>query len=235
MKFLFASLLSLFLFEDSGPEARSAACLVYSPVTKSLLLIDGYCIHPADNNSSVYSWDETTWQKIPAKGPVTKSLSSAALNTDNNEVVVFGGIGKKGYAELHGDTWSFDGQAWNKMETNEIGTRDHHEMVYDEHLHAFVMYGGENSERKMDSSTWLLKGNIWSEMKLKGPGGRYHFGMAYDPARKKVVLYGGFNGRGMQDDTWEFDGEKWEQVLANGPGLRGRFAMAYDGSRKMVI
>ena len=226
----------VFFYTESGqPDARESACLVYSPVTRSLLLIDGYCIHPPDKKSVVYSWDENVWQMIPAHGPDTKTLSSGALNTDNNEIVVFGGIGENGYDDLHGDSWSFNGKAWHKIETNPIGTRDHHKMVYDQDLHAFVMYGGENSERKMDSSTWLLQGNKWTELKVDGPGGRFHFGMAYDPQRKKVVLYGGYNDRGLQQDTWEFDGTKWEQIITTGPGPRGRFAMAYDGSRKMVV
>ena len=235
MKFLFACFVSILLYSSEGPDARESACLVYSPVTRSLLLIDGYCAHPNDNRSNVYSWNERAWSKIVAEGPDTKTLSSGALNTDNNEVVVFGGIGKNGYDDLHGDTWSFDGKVWHKVQTNPIGTRDHHKMVYDQELHSFIMYGGQNTERKMDSSTWMLKGNTWTELKIKGPGARFHFGMAYDPLRKKVVLYGGYNEKGLQEDTWEFDGQKWELVTTNGPGPRGRFAMTYDGSREMVV
>ena len=236
MKFLYASLVAaMFYYDAEAPDARESACLVYSPVTQSLLLIDGYCKHPRDGKSNVYSWDETGWKKIVASGPGTKTLSSGTLNKDNNEVVVFGGIGEKGYEDLHGDTWSFDGKTWHQLNTNDIGTRDHHKVVYDQQLHAVVMYGGQNTERKFDSSTWLLRGNTWTELKIEGPGARFHFGMAYDPQRKKVVLYGGYNEAGLQQDTWEFDGNKWEQITTDGPGPRGHFAMTYDGSRKMVV
>src|SRR4029079_18902816 len=110
---------AMFYYDAEAPDARESACLVYSPVTQSLLLIDRYCKHPRDGKSNVYSWDETGWKKIVASGPGTKTLSSGTLNKDNNEVVVFGGIGEKRYEDLHGDTWSFDGKTWHQLNTND--------------------------------------------------------------------------------------------------------------------
>ena len=191
-------------------------------------------IYPAEDND-VYSWDGKAWGKIKAQGPPAKTLSSGALNGSTGDVCIFGGIGKKGYQELYGDTWRFDGNDWRSLKTNNIGTRDHHKMVYAQHLRCFVLYGGFNGRRERDSSTWILQNSRWSELHLKGPGSRYHFGMAYDAFRKKVVLYGGYNYAGIQKDTWEFDGQKWKKVSEEGPGNRGRFCMAYDTERKMVI
>lgn len=233
--FAFALLSILFSYQDIQPGPRQAACFIYSPVTKSLLLIDGFTIHPPDGKSIVFGWNNEHWDKISVEGPDTKTLSSGALSSDNNKIVVFGGIGKNGYTDLHGDTWEFDGTSWQKLETNDIGTRDHHKMVYAQNIHAFVMYGGQNSQRKGDSSTWLLQANKWSELKITGPGIRYHFGMAYDPFRKKVLLYGGLNESGLQKDTWEFDGKNWSMITKEGPGSRSRFAMVYDPERKMVL
>lgn len=217
------------------PDARVTGNLIYSAITHSLLLIDGYTQHPADGKNSVYSWNGKVWEKINASGPDTKSLSTAALNTNTNEVVVFGGVGSKDYESLYGDTWSFNGKQWREIKTNNIGTRDHCRMVYDAQLDAFVMYGGQNEKRNNDSSTWILKNGQWQELKIEGPGSRFHFGMAYDPLRHKVVLYGGYNSTGLQQDTWEFDGVAWKHITNDGPGLRGRFSMTYDESRKMVI
>ena len=201
-----------------------------------MLLIDGYTSHPTDGTNNVYSWDGKDWKKIPASGPDSKSLSSAALDTKNNKIVVFGGIGNKGYQSLHGDTWTFDGSQWQQVATNDIGTRDHDKMVYVANLDAFVMYGGQNHERVNDSSTWILKDGQWKELKIAGPGSRIHFGMVYDPHRNKVILYGGYNGgRDLLQDTWEFDGKQWKQVTTEGPGPRGRLTMVYDESRKLSI
>src|ERR1051326_7672576 len=234
--FLFVLAANLVFTEpNEQPDARVTANFIYSPKTNSLLLIDGYTKHPPDGRNNVYSWDGKEWKKISASGPDTKSLSTGALNTKNNNVVVFGGIGAKGYESLHGDTWEFDGMQWQQINTNSIGTRDHDKMVYASALDAFVMYGGQDTKRDGDSATWLLKNGEWKELKIAGPGDRFHFGMVYDPLRKKVVLYGGYNKKGLQSDTWEFDGEKWKLVTTEGPGPRGRFSMVYDESRKMSI
>ena len=238
MKYALLFLLATDFFytnNDDLPDARVSASLIYSPETKTLLLIDGYSKHPAEGINNVYSWDGKKWKKISASGPDSKSLSVAALNIKNNKVAVFGGIGNKGYESLHGDTWEFDGKQWQQVNTNDIGTRDHDRMVYSASLDAFVMYGGQNTKRENDSSTWILKDNKWKELKITGPGGRFHFGMVYDPNRGKVVLYGGYNRQGLQQDTWEFDGTKWELITTEGPGPRGRFSMVYDESRKMSV
>ncbi len=226
-----------FFRADKGdlPDARVTANLIYCPRTASLLLIDGYSKHPADGMNNVYSWDGKKWKKIIASGPDSKSLSVAAFDTKNNKIVVFGGVGSKGYESLCGDTWEFNGKQWQQLKTNDIGTRDHDKMVYAANLDAFVMYGGQNQKRDNDSSTWILKDREWKELKIAGPGSRFHFGMVYDPSRNKVVLYGGYNSQGLQQDTWEFDGERWQLITTEGPGLRGGFSMVYDESRKMSI
>jgi len=225
----------MYTADDEKPDARVTANLVYSPNTKTLLLIDGYTKHPADGKNNVYSWDGKEWKKIYAAGPETKSLSTAALDTKSKNIVVFGGVASKGYQSLRGDAWQFNGMQWQQVNTNNIGTRDHDKIVYAANLDAFVMYGGQNEQRATDSSTWILKNGEWKEMKIEGPGSRFHFGMCYDAARQKVVLYGGYNLQGLQQDTWEFDGTKWKKITIEGPGPRGRFSMVYDESRKLVI
>jgi hypothetical protein len=97
-----------------------SANFIYSPQTASLLLIDGYSKHPADSMNNVYSWDGEKWKKIPASGPDSKSLSVAALNTKNNNIVVFGGVGSKGFQSLHGDTWEFERNKWVKVFDNGV-------------------------------------------------------------------------------------------------------------------
>lgn len=217
------------------PEARETAILCYSPTMHAMLLFDGYAIRPANGRNSVWKWNGVKWEEIDAEGPKTKTLSSGGFDTKKNVAVIFGGIGPKGYDELTGDTWMFDGNQWSKINTNNIDTRDHHKMVYASHLDAFVLYGGINSQRKNDSTTWILKNGIWDSLKIPGPGARFHFGMAYDASRKKVVLYGGYNGISLNQDTWEFDGNKWEKINVEGPGPRGRSVMTYDPDKKMVI
>ena len=219
----------------SNPGPRESANLIYFPPTKKMVLVDGFVLHPDSGRNEVWSWDGNNWTVQENKGPDTKTLSSGAFDSKLRQIVVFGGVGKRGYESLHGDAWAFDGNNWKKENTNPIGTRDHHKMVYADHLDAFVMYGGQDSLRKNDSTTWLLKDSKWTKLTIPGPGARYHFGLSYDVARKKVVLYGGYNSQGLMADTWEFDGNQWQKIDITGPGPRGRFMMTYDSDRKMVL
>ena len=233
-----AWLLVAILFSQSAsaqPEPRETGYLFYLPAEKSLFLFDGFVIHPDSASYLVWKWDGSRWNSKKTPGPPMKTLSSGGYNTRTGEVVLFGGIGKRGYEDLRKDSWSFNGQRWKEIHTNDIDTRDHHKMIYMEHLGCFLLYGGQNSKRDSDSTTWLLRDSLWTSLAVKGPGPRYHFGMAYDPVRKKAVLYGGYGPRGIQQDTWEFDGTIWSKITEDGPGPRGRFSMTWDSDRKMVI
>lgn len=217
------------------PSPRSSAVFVYHPASKAMLLLDGYQVMLDSPRTDVWKWNGKQWAVITGDGPSTRSLTAAALNTRTGEVVSFGGI-RKDYQHLNGDTWSFDGQTWKRVATNDIGTRDHHEMVYARHLDAFVLYGGVNQKRENDTATWLLRNGKFTALNIPGPGARYHFAMAYDPKRKKVVLHGGGPSDNRVDEVWEFDGKKWERIsYPSGPGMRMRHAMTYDSENKLVI
>jgi hypothetical protein len=225
------------LFAQTGlqPEGRVSGHLIYSYKLKSLLLIDGYQIHLDSPRNDVWKWDGKSWTIIPAAGPTSKSLSAAARHSGTDNAYVFGGVGTKNYQSLKGDIWSFDGTRWTVIDADYIGTRDHHEMVYADHIDGFVVYGGQNERRQNDTVTWILRGLKFKAMHIDGPGPLVHFAMAYDVSRKKVVLYGGFSKRNMSDQLWEFDGTEWKRINANAPGPRAWHAMAYDRDRKTVV
>lgn len=238
-RYLNLFIFSVFLFTTYAqnpnlPDGRTSGLLIYHPPSKSMLLIDGYQIHPETNQNKVWSWDGKQWKQLEATGPVTKSLSSAALNTKTNEILVFGGVGKNGYESKTGDTWIFDGSHWKEVKTNNIGTRDHHKIVYADHLDAYVLYGGTLENRVNDTLTWIFKDGKFTSLSIPGPGQRFHFGMAYDRNRKKVVLYGG--GPQNQDELWEFDGIAWEKIITlYNPGPRIWQSMVYDEHNKKIV
>jgi len=234
---LFIFPLSLFAqHEETLPNARGRAHLVYHPESKTMLLMDGYSEHLDSTRNDVWKWDGKKWERIIAYGPYSRSGSAAALNTKTNEIVVFGGWGKGGPpTDSRNDTWNFDGLHWNKVETNFIDKHDHHKMVYADHINSFVIYGGFNSTSKtFDSSTWLLRDNVFTPLVIPGPGARGNHGLAYDPVRKKVVLFGAkvYN---QPAELWEFDGQKWEQVSVGDIGMTTGHEMVYSQVHEMVI
>ncbi len=222
-------------FLNAQPEPRESGYLFYFPEEKKLFLFDGFVIYPDSTEYLVWTWDGLGWKSMETAGPPMKTLTGGGYNTNAGEVVLFGGVGKEGYKDLRKDIWSFNGHRWKQIHTNDIDSRDHHKMVYMDHLKCFLLYGGQNSKRLFDSTTWLLKDSQWIALPISGPGARYHFGMAYDANRKKAILYGGYNEKGIQQDTWEFDGTQWKKITEAGPGPRGHLSMVYDPDRKMVI
>jgi hypothetical protein len=240
MKFFITLCFPVFLFAQSfaQPEGRVSGKFIYHPPSSALLLIDGYQIHPeSPTENSVWSWNGKTWKKIQASGPESRSLSSGSLNIKTNEITMYGGVGKNNYETLMDDVWKFNGSTWTKVNVNPIGSRDHHQMVYADHLDGFVVYGGQNSDRKFDSTTYVLKDGQFTSLNVQGPGSRFHFGMAYDRERKKVVLYsGGTRSKPLDSDVWEFDGAQWLRVTPV-QKISGRVwpGMVYHDKMKMVL
>jgi hypothetical protein len=217
------------------PDGRESAHFFFDPRTKSLLLFDGYQIHLDSTENDVWRWDGLWWSQITAYGPGSRSLSAAAQNSRSNNVYLFAGLGKGNYEDMKSDLWEFDGEKWKLLSINPIGTRDHHEMVYADHMDSFIVYGGLDSRRVYDSTTWVLKNNRFTPHIIPGPGARYHFAMAYDKARKVVVLYGG-GKENRRDELWEFDGTKWSKIIQeNNPGKKIWHSMIYDENRKTVL
>jgi hypothetical protein len=220
---------------DLMPEGRTSALLVYHPASKGMLLIDGYQFHTDSLENDVWKWDGKQWQKLPATGPGSKSLSAGDFSLRSNSIYVFGGIGKGNYEDLKKDLWSFDGTVWKQIPLNDIGTRDHHEMIYFEPLGGFIVYGGLNEQREYDTTTWLIQGNKATSLNIAGPGARYHFAMTYDKVRKKIVLYGGGKSK-ARDTHWEFDGKRWQQIKpATTPGEKIRHSLVYDEEHKLTL
>ena len=214
------------------PPPVQGASFVYHPPSKALLLIGGSAIIPDSSKSNVWKWNGIKWTEIEAFGPGSRDFFKGGLNTKTGQLNFFAGM--NAFQKPQKALWSFDGKKWSKELANDIGTRDHHNMVYMDHLDAFLVYGGNNNGYPhMDSTTWLLKDGKFSALQIPSPGVRYHYGLVYDKYRKKVLLYGGGE---KPDEHWEFDGKKWTRItLPESPGRRLYHSMVYNEDSKMVI
>ncbi len=210
----------------------SGGAFFYHPASKALLLAGGSSVIPDSIQSDVWKWDGKVWTKITAKGPGSRRFFMGALNTKTGELNFYGGMDAS-YKPKR-DMWYFNGKRWTKMTTNDIGTHDHHNMVYMNHLDAFLVYGGNiNGYPNFDSTTWILKNGQFTKMNIPGPGPRWHYGLVYDKLRKKAVLYGGGE---KPDEHWEFDGVKWTKIITKeNPGRRLYHQMVYNDDSKTII
>jgi hypothetical protein len=219
-----------------SPGVRRGHCLVYDDKRRQVLLVSGYQPPNQPQLDELWAWKGARWERLPATGPTARSLSGAVYDLRRQRVVLFGGVGNKGYEALKGDTWEWDGKSWREMTDISIGTRDHHVMVYDAARGKTVMYGGQTSDRKWAQETWEWDGLKWARLAVPGPGGRAHFAMVYDSKRKRVVLFGGFGeDRRYHNDTWEWDGKSWSKVSDQGPPPRARHRMVFDSRAGITI
>ncbi len=216
------------------PDARTRAHLIYHPQLKALLLIDGYCVPTDSTRNDVWSRDGNIWRSIKAFGPGPRIVNAAAIDKKTGDVWTSGGWGSKGIDEKKGDYWKFTGTSWNIIPAPVPGTRDHHKMIYADHLGGMVMYGGFTENFQPDTITWIIEGEKITPLHIPGPGPRGNFGLAYDPARKRVVLIGGKIAPGPAD-LWEFDGNSWRSFSIPDIGLTTVHSIIYCDDLKKVL
>ena len=224
------------------PSARRGHVLIYDEKLRKVILLDGYTKPYQPDLGEVWSWSGKRWKLIPSAGPSARSLSGAVFDSRRKRIVMYGGVGNKGYEDLRGDTWEWDGKRWLQMTDTSVGTRDHHALAYDAARGKTVMYGGVSSNRSLPAQDWVFPtdtwewdGKRWTKVSAPGPGDRVHFAMAYDANRKQVILFGGSKGGLRCNDTWVWDGQTWRKVSDGGPEPRARHRMAFDSRRGVVI
>lgn len=236
-------LFSFFFLKDAtgqqhndAPDARGRAHLIYHPASKAMLLFDGYLNHPDSTRNNVWKWDGNKWEEIVAYGPGSRIVNAAALNNKTGDIEFFAGWGKEAINDKKNDLWSFDGMAWKKLTADTIGTRDHHKMIYMDHMDAFLVYGGFDFNFKNDTATWLLKDGHFTVIPGKSPGACGNFALTYDPYRKRAILFSrNFLHSDKPADLWEFDGNKWEEIKVPDIGVTSTYNMVYNNDLKMAI
>ena len=153
-------------------------------------------------------------------------------------IVLFGGCSAQSDNYLN-DTWEYDGNNWEKIETAHSPTpRCGFGMAYDSCRNKTVLFGGY-SDLPYDSDTWEYDGSDWTEVDtiILPPYARSETAMVFDSNRCLSVLFGGEpEGLVPLDDTWEYDGNNWVQRnFSLTPMGRWTHAMAFNPIEGKVI
>jgi hypothetical protein len=238
---------------QTTPPVREAPVMVYDAAHSQVVLFGGLSV---DTGSACLSalndtwvWDGTNWsRKSPQTSPPGRFQSSAAYDSANGQVVVFGGgtaqcIGTS--SSLANDTWVWDGANWTQKSPHDNPARRFQQtMIYDSGLGRTVMFGGATNQPTFQglSDTWLWDGVNWTQNMPSGPSGRYAHAMAYDAGRGEVVLFGGVNPSGGPtnpdfSDTWTFDSAGAQPTtrtiahIANGAAWRTTVILVNTGTQ----
>ena len=222
---------------SGGPRNALAANLVYSPVHRKVLLVNGSEDFKSEIETRVWSWDGRRWSPLEGTGPRVRNLGGAAFDIARGELVLFGGVRPR---EPQDDMWAWKEGTWRRIADASVGPRDHHVMAYDSHRQRVVLFGGsgarpEGAERRLSPvDTWEWDGVRWSQVATAGPPSRGRSAMVYDEKRREMVLFGGA-GSDMFGDTWLWNGKEWRQASVPGPPGRYAHALAYDADRGVTI
>src|ERR1043165_637309 len=94
--------------------------------------------------------------------------------------VLCGGTTTTGAAS--GETWEWEGTAWNQRLVIGPSPRSGHAMAYDAVRGVTVLFGGG-----ANGETWEWDGNSWTQRAVAGPSPRSSHAMAYDAGRAVTV------------------------------------------------
>lgn len=195
---------------------------------------------PSHNNEPLPpgEWIETS----PDPSPSARILHAMVYDTDNQQVIFFGG---KDAAGASNDTWVYtpsDNTWTQKMNPQESPPpREGHAMVYDELKNRVILFGGKDIFGFLLNDTWIydVAENRWTRLTLdSSPSERWLTVMVYDPDTQQAVLFGGETNAGLDDETWIFDlqNDNWmNKTPLMPPSARFGHTMAYDINSKKVI
>ncbi len=107
--------LTVYAQNPNLPDGRTSGILTYHPPSKSMLLIDGYQIHPDNNQNKVWSWDGKQWKMLAQKGPNT-ILPAMGYDPISQTILLYGGDepGNK----LSSTLWQFKDDQWVELANN---------------------------------------------------------------------------------------------------------------------
>jgi hypothetical protein len=199
-----------------GPGPREGAGMAYDSARGKVVLFGGAQMGQMMNDT--WEWDGQSWTQVPSDGPSARFPAGFAYDAARQRVLLFGGhaIDQGGFT-TYGDTWLWDGAAWQSVSETGPAPRDGARAVFDPQTETILLFGGVQIDPSVQyfTDTWQWDGAQWQEAEVSGPPGRVHPAMAFDPSRGRIVLAGGSNAPGvLLPDVWEWDGGAWTCVHA---------------------
>ncbi|MHA1737860.1 MAG: Kelch repeat-containing protein [Candidatus Heimdallarchaeota archaeon] len=167
-------------------------------------------------------------------------------DTQNNQIIMFGGEIRDGTPTDLDTTWLFksQNQTWIKPSgTNSPGSRFIHRMVYNSLTGKVFLFGGITYSAGVQvNDTWEFDPvtNQWTELHpINAPSVRAAHGMYYDPDYNEVIFFAGTeSGHSVVDDMWayNFTANNWYELHpSGGPGTGYGFSFVYDEINKVGV
>jgi hypothetical protein len=150
------------LFPSTLPPVRLDAQMVFDPVHQNILLFGGGSYAAPLNDTWI--WDSGTWTELhPAHHPSYFFYVSGMTYDEGRQQVVLFGSDFSDNAE-HRQTWVWDGQDWEELQTNVVLANEmpySGELVYLPNLQT-IMYFGEYFEKNIDPDNSIERSEAWA-------------------------------------------------------------------------
>ena len=167
-------------------------------------------------------------------------------DTQNNQIIMFGGEIRDGTTADLEAIWLFksQNQTWVKpSEANTPGGRESHRMVYNSLTGKVFLFGGISHTTGVQlNDTWEFDPatNQWTELHpINAPSARFAHGMYYDPEYNEVIFHAGVhNPTTVCDDMWayNFTANNWYELHPSGGPVTGYgHSFVYDEINKVGV
>jgi hypothetical protein len=208
------------LFPAGNPGPRYDMYLAPSPSPGRVVMFGGgVAPYLVDGTTWEYDTQAKHWTNVTPAGPspAPRQLANLVYDSVRDRTVLFGGTDALG-SSFHGDTWEWDGAAWQEVSPAGASPapRAWHSMTFDATRGRTVLFGGYNGSQLGD--TWEWDGVQWTQVfPAHAPPPQSSGAIAHDPWSGSVVLFGGSYGWPLGlDATWEYDGIDWSPVTILG-------------------
>ncbi|NHJ87277.1 MAG: hypothetical protein FK734_17570 [Asgard group archaeon] len=167
-------------------------------------------------------------------------------DSQNNQLVLFGGEIKDGSLADFNTTWIFSSinQSWSKLSSdNSPGARSNHQMAYNTITGKILLFGGiSKATGSQVNDTWEFNPttNLWTELHpTNAPSARAAHEMYFDPEYNEVILYAGVHSSvSTCNDMWayNFTANNWYEINhTNSPGYGYGQSFVYDEVNKVGV
>jgi hypothetical protein len=194
--------------------------MVYDATRHLTLLFGGSRIgaNGAAYNNELWAWNGSTqqWTLLSNSiGPRERENLGMAFDSDRGVAVLYGGgkdsWGSEPIERLSGETWEWNGLAWQLKAETGPGPRALHSLAYDAVRKRTLLFGGWGLPAGAQTigevnDLWAWDGMSWHLLGPTGPDLRYSHSASYDAGRGVFVVFGGLDA----SETWHDDLWEWE-------------------------
>ncbi len=227
--------------QGEWPGWRNFAAVAWDEGRRALIVHGGLQAR-GDQFAETWEWRNGSWTLAHAGGPEApgpgfREGSAMAWDPDSGASILVAGAGTDG---IHGDTWAWDGSAWEQLAPDGAGPSPRFPGLLEPDVigGGLLLYGGHVLDGPAISvaDTWRWTTTGWEQLIDESPpGGRVNTGSAWAESLGRLVLVGGGHDDETAGDVWGWDGAVWSEISPDAFPPRQAHGLAYDARTGRIL